>query len=143
MVAKLLEDAMENYNANVKIDRRFEAIDSTKYGEITFKVDHRLHGVDKMKVDDVKVVDDADEIYNLTNSDDETGEKNTSRNYILFENQTESESEVFQMEDSVDEKVDVVVDDSKQEEVKYSGTDEPVDEIKDKSTSKKDGGNCF
>ncbi|KAL4217873.1 hypothetical protein ACF0H5_022612 [Mactra antiquata] len=41
-VAEILQVSMDTYNADIKIDRTFQAIDSTKYGEITFQRDYTL-----------------------------------------------------------------------------------------------------
>ena len=70
-VVKILEHAMDNYNADDKIDRRFQTIDSTKYGEITFKRDNTYTGDTTMKLDKTKFIDDNDVIYNIDCVDDE------------------------------------------------------------------------
>ncbi|XP_060580160.1 glutaminase kidney isoform, mitochondrial-like [Ruditapes philippinarum] len=139
-VVAILEHAMENYNADDKIDRRFQAIDSTKYGEITFKRDDTYTGDSTMKFDKNKYVDDGDVIYNIDCAHAEL------QPHVLVEDNENTGDEVRWAEASFEEEKLAQFDPDNNEKIiveKDESHDPNKDKTGDSGSESKDGGNDF
>jgi len=71
-VVNILEEAMERYNENDKIDRSFAAIDSTTYSDITFEVlNQHADGTVNLNKRKNESQNDGGVIYNIDNAHNE------------------------------------------------------------------------